>query len=546
MFGQCMMVGTAAGDKWVGPWRIRVNTEADEAGNLTAKNHLMTKDGTPILTDWGDGTSTISDNKTEYITHTYAKAGEYIISHYALNSFEYTAVFRDYITADDDGTEYKKYMNQQIIEVIDPLPQMTDYRRYTRSCAFMEDRHLKKIPANLFVNNTDITDLSNTFLNTDLQEIPKGLFDKLTNLTRICGVFEKYDNKYSVALDIPEHLFDNCPITECDSTFRGAYLTNIPNGLFSGKPIKSAINTFGEAIITGSIGDGIFSNCTSLTDIGYYTSPYGPFYKTKCKSIGDNTFSGCTSLKAAPSDLFNFNSDGLTSLGSGTFKGCTSLTTVKCFKKMSYDSSLPAITLGDGTFEGCTALKSAVSVFAYSNISNTGANLFKGCTALTDVSRLFYGSGLKRIDADIFDGCTSLTTLDQAFAVNEDVANTDNVSQEIVLTVADNMALSMKNFITTYFKMLRKNVKNLIVIKFNTATGATLSIDNSNEVIGVGSLRFNAAAISSDNTYSLSKDGVLYKGFSKGKLDVSDGYGCVMVCKNTAKRANGKYCIEFY
>ena len=61
------------------------------------------------------------------------------------------------------------------------------------------------------------------------------------------------------------------------------------------------------------IGDGAFSDCTSLTSI---TIPNG------VTSIGWNAFSDCTSLTSVVIP------DGVTSIDDSTFYGCTSLTSI--------------------------------------------------------------------------------------------------------------------------------------------------------------------------------------------------------------------------
>lgn len=96
------------GRKWAGPWRIRVDTMAGGTSNRTMTNYMNSGfSNNPILTDWGDGTHTVSKG---IVSHTYASDGDYIISHYSL---------------DDFNTAYlKNGSHKNIVEVIDPLPRL--------------------------------------------------------------------------------------------------------------------------------------------------------------------------------------------------------------------------------------------------------------------------------------------------------------------------------------------------------------------------------------------------------------------------------------
>lgn len=85
------------------------------------------------------------------------------------------------------------------------------------------------------------------------------------------------------------------------------------------------------------IGDGAFSDCTSLTSI---TIPNG------VTSIGWNAFSDCTSLTSVVIP------DGVTSIDDSTFYGCTSLTSITI-----PDSVKSISSYGGGAFVNCPNLK---------------------------------------------------------------------------------------------------------------------------------------------------------------------------------------------
>lgn len=73
------------GRKWVGPWRIRVNTEASGTSKLIVTGCMYGGSKKAVLTDWGDGTQSITVGM--YGRHTYAESGDYIISHYARDKY---------------------------------------------------------------------------------------------------------------------------------------------------------------------------------------------------------------------------------------------------------------------------------------------------------------------------------------------------------------------------------------------------------------------------------------------------------------------------
>ena len=130
------------------------------------------------------------------------------------------------------------------------------------------------------------------------------------------------------------------------------------------------------------IGDGAFSDCTSLTSI---TIPDG------VTSIGESAFYDCTSLASITIP------DGVTSIDDSTFYGCTSLASVVIPDSVT--------SIGAYAFYGCTSL---TSITIPDSVTSIGQNTFYGCTSLTSV---VIPDGVTSIDDSTFSDCTSLASI---------------------------------------------------------------------------------------------------------------------------------------
>ena len=160
--------------------------------------------------------------------------------------------------------------------------------------------------------------------------------------------------------------------------------------------IKSIIISNGVT----SIGDGAFSECSSLTSV---TIP------NSITEIGHWAFWHCSSLTSVTIP------NSVTSIGNQAFYGCSSLSSV------TIPNSITEI--GDYAFSGCAGLTSPIyndHVFAYMPRSYSGAytipdgiksivgGAFIGCTNLTSVT---IPNSIIRIGSGAFSGCTSLTSI---------------------------------------------------------------------------------------------------------------------------------------
>jgi len=340
--------------RWTGPWtgpcRISVDTKAGGTSNLTMTNYMRSgsKDY-PILTNWGDGTYTISK---DIVSHTYTSDGDYVISHYSLDNF---------------NTAYLKNGNHEnIVEVIDPLPRLP-LMGDGFSSVFSYDSYLQTIPSNMFDNNADfITNLSGTFLaiTGGPLRIPSGLFKSLTKLSNISGTFIR-----SVLDYIPDGLFEGMTtIVDADQTFTEVKASYSGNRIFAGcTGLTNIDRCFSHAEIP-VFGDDTFNGCTGITIDN--TNTFGNI--TSTKNVGARTFANCTNIGQGFYNFCRTTSKGptmeLESIGDYTWQNCTSLTDTDYFLK-----NVPKLkTLPPHTFSGCTKLTQA-SYLLYEDAPAFGA-----------------------------------------------------------------------------------------------------------------------------------------------------------------------------
>lgn len=321
------------GRRWTGPWRIRVDTRAGGSSNLRISNYMHSSSSHPILTDWGDGTHTVSNDT---VSHTYASDGDYIISHYSLDNFS-TALLL-----------YGGHKN--IVEVLDPFPRLPSVGNGFDT-TFRNDDYLQTVPSNLFNDNADfITDLGSTFrgIKGGPLHIPAGLFKRLTKLSNIYTTFAE-----SVLDYIPDGLFEGMTtIVDAERTFEEAKASYSGNRVFAGCTGLTTINyCFTNAEIP-VFGDDTFNGCTGVTKGNTYT-----FRDiTSTKSVGARTFANCTNIESGQYNFTATNRSGptmeLESIGDYTWQNCTSLTDTIYFLE-----NVPKLkTLPPHTFSGCVKL----------------------------------------------------------------------------------------------------------------------------------------------------------------------------------------------
>jgi len=430
--------------------------------------------------DWGDGT------KEKVVvaspTHTYASAGEYVVtisgavSGLSTNSTKFSAnkgEMRNYIVRVKQwGKTGLTSMNQAFYgcenlaripaDIVHSFDEVTTFAKAFNSCTKLEE-----IPAELFSNAAQATDFTETFaycesvssipagllngavsattFNTTfaycpkISKIPAGLFKNNTKATNFSFVFSRLglgSSSYSddditngLLTEIPADLFDNCSEA---TVFTGAFgytnIKSIPAGLFDGCPEATEMKS-------------VFVSCESLE-----TVPADLFAKnTKVKDFY-NLFSGCKSLKSIPAELFKnntavtnfrmtFANTGLTEVPAGLFDGKTKATNFNgCFYKCVNLASLPeglfkdAIAATDMArmFIGCESLQSIPEdLFKAAVKVTTFINLFEGCSNLTEVPAGLFAANTNVTNfSTLFKNCTKLTSVPAAlFAANVKATN---------------------------------------------------------------------------------------------------------------------------
>lgn len=338
------------GRRWTGPWRIRVDTKAGGTSNLTMTNYMRSNSSSyPILTDWGDGTHTVSK---DIASHTYASDGDYVISHYSSDSFT-TALL---LAAGG---------HKNIVEVLDPFPRLPSMGDgYSQT--FREDDYLQTIPSNLFDSNADfITNLAYTFfeIKGGPLHIPAGLFKNLSRLSNITFIFSN-----SVLDYIPDGLFEGMvTITDAMRTFEDAKASYSGSRIFAGcTGLLEAGYCFADAVIP-IFGDDTFNGCSGITDLG---STYTFNNLSATKSVGARTFANCTGIRSCGHSF-----DGtpeLESIGDYTWQNCTALEDTDYFLHKA-----PKLkTLPSHTFSGCTKLENILYLFDIDGSSLGAMNLY--------------------------------------------------------------------------------------------------------------------------------------------------------------------------
>ena len=269
--------------------------------------------------DWGDGTKNTYKKLTSWPTHTYSKAGEYIVTVKG-NVTDLSSAIVDLNTGNPSSIITKPLIKELIsigkevgvksmafaftghslLDKIHP-DAIKAYDGLSMIGAFMWCNSLTSIPEGLFDNCTKVTHFGDyttcygTFFEcANLTTIPEGLFDKCTEVMEFTGLFWGCNKLIS----IPEGLFDNCTeVTSFGGLFKGTTITEIPVGLFD--------------------------KCTKVTD----------FYKT---------FEGCVSLTGeSPYTIVNVNGVD---------------TKVHLYERSNYPEHFTAPIDVDDCFTNCTGL----------------------------------------------------------------------------------------------------------------------------------------------------------------------------------------------
>ena len=155
----------------------------------------------------------------------------------------------------------------------------------------------------------------------------------------------------------------------------------------------------------GSIGDGAFCACSSLTEV---TIP------ESVKSIELQTFAFCSALEKVTIE------EGVENIGVNAFSGCTVLTEITIPESVK--------NIGQWAFSKCSALE---KVTIEKGVESIGVCAFDVCTALTEITipgsvkiigqwafsecsaleKVIIEKGVENIEIGAFDVCTALTEI---------------------------------------------------------------------------------------------------------------------------------------
>ena len=216
-----------------------------------------------------------------------------------------------------------------------------------------------------------------------------------------------------------------------DKAIKIAEVTRHLNQYTGDVVIPEKVDYNGTSFAVTSIGQGAFSNCSSLASV---TIP------NSVTSIGQSAFSYCSGLTSVviPSSV--------TSIGGGAFFNCSSLTSV------TIQSGVTSI--GQSAFEGCSGL---ASVTIPSSVTGIGYRAFWGCNGLTSVT---IPNSVTSIGGYAFSGCSGLTSVtigsgvkqigSRAFADCQKLIDVICLAEFAPATVSDAFVNSLPEYMTLH------------------------------------------------------------------------------------------------
>lgn len=235
-------------------------------------------------------------------------------------------------------------------------------------------KHVTKINKSAF-RESNITEI---VINSQTTSIGEYAFADCESLVKIKG--------WSNIESISKYAFANCrSLKGSDDNNNKIILPNklskLSEYVFSGCSSLKGIEINNNVTI---LNDGALSNCTSLTDVSFYSRA-----ASMLTSINANVFKGCTSL------VYFSMPERITYIGNSAFEGC---------------SKYKGNHFGDG------AIYITYKLTLSNNIQSIGKDCFKG-TAITELN-ILKDSLLSKISNNAFYGCTSLKTINISEANN--------------------------------------------------------------------------------------------------------------------------------
>ena len=266
-----------------------------------------------ITVDWGD--SNIETFTTTGVKqHTYVAYGIYIIK----LSGSFDAVGGKIRIGNSAGTDGSKI---KVVLPMSYIPNLTYAENMLRNLTNLYD----ELPEDLFRWNPQITYFNSTFYGSNLNYIPTNLFKYNVNAIE----FDRTFRDCKVFYILPEDLFKyNTAVTFMVQTFMGTEINVIPSGLFSTNTLlQSTTSLFANCIYLNTIEADVFKyntqvtdfnstflGCTSLTSL-----PNDLFrYNTQAADFGDvftNTPISSTDYSNLLIQLNTYNNNNTVSLG---------------------------------------------------------------------------------------------------------------------------------------------------------------------------------------------------------------------------------------
>lgn len=242
---------------------------------------------------------------------------------------------------------------------------------------------------------------------------------------------------------IPSGLFTNMTGNSCSAAFMNSGITSLPSGqlvpsgtVYHMEMFANCTNLSSTANADGTLGRGgatndfrsVFSNCTSLTDMGGYNAIKSPFSNASSGQDFTFCFSGCSNIVQMPYAI-NYNSRNSALTMEGMFQDCeflgySSFSIWVSFSKVTDMSAMFINCKRMSAFEGRVVIPGQVRttyrMFYYcSNLTSIGGRLVNdnvSSPSLQDAHEMFGGSGVKKLPANLFYGFQALTNASRCFA----------------------------------------------------------------------------------------------------------------------------------
>jgi hypothetical protein len=225
------------------------------------------------------------------------------------------------------------------------------------------------------------TGLTNVFIPESVTNLGLQVFQLCSSLTAIAvdSLNKAYSSRDGVLFDKNQNALIEYPIGKTGSYSIPEGVTNIEDYAFLACRNLSAV-TIANSVTR--IGDGVFRECTQLTDAAL---PNGVI------SLGNYAFYGCTTLTsmAVPNTVVT--------LGESVFGHCTGFTHVTIGNSVT--------NIGNYAFESCRNL---TDISIPDSVINLGYNAFASCTGLTNVT---IGNSVSTIGFDTFASCANLVNI---------------------------------------------------------------------------------------------------------------------------------------